>query len=217
MNLIPFLVSGTNCERRLPRSSQLTFTMQFPSGEATSSSTSSLWSNIHSRSLNPPRPTGGGGSTENGFPSAGFVAATRSRTLCNRLRACRAIGRERLTAGCRGLVHCVLRPVPGRVYGTSTEARFSGATAPPPVGGGGGGAVSGIRDDEDDRNVQAVGRHASRFSGASAPARSGERASSNSDSPPYLPAAQPRLPGNQKAVVAATAHGHSSEVRDMAV
>lgn len=96
---------------------------------------------------------------------------------------------------------CILSPVPRRVYGISTETRFTGATAPSPLdpnlepGDRRGGGVAGPAPPD-------------RFTGASAPTRSGERASSNSDSPPYLPV-QPRV-GNQE-------FGVNSGVRDMAV
>ena len=185
-------VSGTNCERRHPRSAQLTFSMQLPAGEP-SSSNSSVWSHIHARSPNLR------GSTENGFVSAGFSSTSRPSTLCLRLRARLAICHECLRSWSRVVVDCILSPVPRRVYGISSEARFTGATAPPP------------RDPSivpADRLTGGGGPVQDRFTGASAPARSGERASSNSDSPPYLPV-QPRV-GNQ-------GFGANSGVRDMAV
>lgn len=108
---------------------------------------------------------------ENGFISAGFTSSSLPVTLWSRLCSCWGCWLEVLRSAPRRLSDCVLSPVPRRIYGTSAEDRFLGASAPP-----------------GSREGQPVGpAREGRFAGATAPVRQDERVSSNSDSPPYLP------------------------------
>ena len=152
--------------------------MEFPAGEPVSKN-SSVWSNIPSRA--PPLQAAG----ENGFLAAGFTSSSHPLGLCSRIRSrlSRAFG-----SLARCCSECLSSPVPGRVYGSSGD-RFSGASAP---AGGGNEAQAGEELVTVDRYAGASAPARDRFLGATAPYRPEERVSSNSDSPPYMPAPERR-------------------------
>ena len=146
--------------------------MEFPAGESQCSN-SSIWSQIHSRSPNLHS------NGENGFLAAGFTSSVPPSSLLNRIRSRISYYREAVRTCSRRCCECLRSPVPARVYGLS-EDRFTGASAPPSGSSGPQSSIEAGFTSGDNLPLD-------RFSGASAPHRPGEKSSSNSDSPPYLP------------------------------
>ena len=171
--------------------------MEFPAGESQCSN-SSIWSQIHSRSPNLHSNNG-----ENGFLAAGFTSSVPPSTVSSRVSSCISYCREGVRVWFRRGNECLRSPVPARVYGLS-EDRFCGASAPPP------GQSALPAGHHTPAELISGDKPLDRFSGATAPHRPGERSSSNSDSPPYLPS-QTRMICERK--------GYRSEsgFRDLAV